>query len=257
MHTTAIVAISQELRILLFKSGRNHAGENLATLLKDRSKNLPPPIQMADALSHNFDHEHQTIEANCLIHGRRGFYALEPTFPKEVGYILGKFARVYAIDAETRRQAMCPGKRLAYHQRHSGPTMSMLKTHLFMILEERVIEPNSAFGVAASYMLKHWDRLTSFLRVPGAPIDNSLCERAIKKHVLVRKNSLFYKNLFGALAGDVMLSLIHTCAEMGENPFDYLTALHTHADAVARSPGAWLPWTFRESLAAPDADLAV
>jgi transposase len=41
-------------------------------------------------------------------------------------------------------------------------------------------------------MLKHWDPLTLFLRQPGAPLDNNLCERALKKAILHRKNALFY-----------------------------------------------------------------
>jgi len=249
MYTTAIVAVHEGRKILLFHSGRRHAGENLAELLEQRRKGLPPPIQMADALGHNFAHDHEVLAANCLTHGRRGFYALEATFPDEIGYILGKLAKVYAVDTDARRQNLCPGARLIAHQRRSGPAMRMLETYLSMLLEERVVEPNNPFGDAIAYMLRHWHRLTLFLRVPGAPIDNSESERAVKRHVLVRKNSLFYKNGFGALVGDVMLSLIHTCAEAGENPFDYLTALQVHRREVAADPAAWLPWTFRATLA--------
>jgi hypothetical protein len=42
-------------------------------------------------------------------------------------------------------------------------------------------------------MLRHWEKLTLFLRQPGAPLDNNLCERALKKAILHRKNALFYK----------------------------------------------------------------
>jgi hypothetical protein len=41
-------------------------------------------------------------------------------------------------------------------------------------------------------MLHHWHRLALFLRPAGAPLDNNLCERALKKAILHRKNSLFY-----------------------------------------------------------------
>jgi Transposase IS66 family len=34
---------------------------------------------------------------------------------------------------------------------------------------------------AIQYMLRHWKALTLFLRSPGAPLDNNLCERALKK----------------------------------------------------------------------------
>ena len=51
------------------------------------------------------------------------------------------------------------------------------------------MEPNSALGGAISYLLKHWEKLTLFLRVAGAPLDNNLCERALKKAILHRKNA--------------------------------------------------------------------
>jgi hypothetical protein len=42
-------------------------------------------------------------------------------------------------------------------------------------------------------MLRHWKALTLFLRTAGAPLDNNLCERSLKRAMLQRKNSLFYK----------------------------------------------------------------
>jgi hypothetical protein len=47
------------------------------------------------------------------------------------------------------------------------------------------------------------------------------------------------------------MSLIHTAAVNGENPFQYLTALQLHADAVAERPQDWLPWNYREALGWP------
>jgi Transposase IS66 family len=44
---------------------------------------------------------------------------------------------------------------------------------------------------------------------------NNICERALKRAVLHRKNALFYKTLNGAEAGDLFMSLIHTCELCG------------------------------------------
>ena len=46
------------------------------------------------------------------------------------------------------------------------------------------------------------------------------------------------------------MSLIHTCELEGVNPFQYLTALQRHADALATDPVAWLPWNHHDALAA-------
>ena len=76
----------------------------------------------------------------------------------------------------------------------------------------------SGLGTAISYLLKYWGRLTLFLRQPGAPLDNNVCERALKKSILHRKNSLFYKTRKGAQMGDLFMSLIHTCELNGADP---------------------------------------
>lgn len=105
-------------------------------------------------------------------------------------------------------------------------------------------------------MLKHGERLTLFLRVPGAPLDNNVCERTLKRAILHRKNALFYKTCHGAHVGDILMSLIHTCALCGANPFDYLTELDCHAGQLSATPQNWMPWNYREtidSLVAPSA----
>ena len=86
-----------------------------------------------------------------------------------------------------------------------------------------------------------------FLREPGAPLDNNLVERALKKAILHRKNSLFYKTLNGAEIGDLYMSLIHTCELNDVNPFEYLTELQQYAGELASSPADWMPWNYREA----------
>jgi hypothetical protein len=115
--------------------------------------------------------------------------------------------------------------------------------------------PSGRLGVAMRYLLKHWERLTLFLRQPGAPLDNNICERALKKAILHRKNSLFYKTENGAHVGDLFMSLIHTCELSDTNPFDYLTQLQRHAGELARNPSQWMPWNYPATLESPGARL--
>ncbi len=65
----------------------------------------------------------------------------------------------------------------------------------------------------------------------------------MKKAILHRKNSLFYRTENGAHVGDVFMSLIHTAELCETNPFEYLVALLRHHELVADDPGAWMPWT--------------
>jgi hypothetical protein len=116
-------------------------------------------------------------------------------------------------------------------------------------IEDHLVEPNSGLGQAIAYMQNHWEKLTLFLRVPGAPLDNNLCERALKKAILHRKNSLFYRTLNGAKVGDLFMTLIHTAELNRKEPFDYLLTLLRHEAAVALDPADWMPWNYTATLA--------
>jgi hypothetical protein len=103
-------------------------------------------------------------------------------------------------------------------------------------------------GVEAAGPTGHWRPLTLFLRQAGAPLDNNIVERALKRAVLHRKNALFYRTLNGAEVGDLFMGLIHTCQLCGANSFDYLSELQRHAQKLAANPAEWMPWNYRETL---------
>ena len=115
---------------------------------------------------------------------------------------------------------------------------------------EHRTEPNSGLGKAISYLLRHWTKLTLFLRQAGSPLDNNIAERTLKKAILHRKNALFYRSANGAQVGDLFMSLIHTCELNKVNPFDYLTELLRHPAELAVRPAEWMPWNYRHGAAA-------
>jgi transposase len=248
VFTSGIVSRVGALFIALFFSGWKHAGENLTEVLKQRAPGLQPLIQMCDALSRNapkLSDEVKLLLAYCLAHGRRQFVEVAANFPEQCRYVLETLGGVWHNDELARAQKLTPEHRLRFHQEHSGPLMKSLKEWM----EEHQVEPNSGLGKAIQYMLRHWMPLTLFLREAGAPVDNNLVERALKKAILHRKNSLFYKTEKGAEVGDLYMSLIHTCELNGVNSFDYLTGLMRHSEELKQNPSAWMPWNYRDTLA--------
>ena len=250
VYTSGIVSKSGEHLIALFFTGTKHAGENLASLLTQREAELPAPIQMCDALSHNTAGDFDTIVANCIAHARRQFVDVAPRFPEQCRYVLETLREVYRHDAHARAHQLSPDERLAYHQEHSGPLMRGLLWWLYEQVETRKVEPNSTLGGAVKYMRKHWSKLARFLEVPGAPLDNNVCERILKKAILHRKNALFFKTQNGANVGDLFMSLIHTAELARVDPFDYLTQLQRHPTQIQATPAHWMPWSYRDTLAA-------
>jgi len=248
VFTSGIVATRDGHRIALYFTGRRHAGENLATVLAQRTPGLGPPIQMCDALSRNVPKAFAVVLANCLCHARRHVVDVAPNFPEESRYILETLRDVYGYDGHARERGLTPEARLAFHQTHSRPLMEALHTWLGAQFDERRVEPNSGLGQAITYFRKHWTPLTRFLEVAGAPLDSNLVERALKRAILHRKASLFYKTPNGAHVGDLFMSIVHTCELNGVDAFHYLVALQRHLDALSAAPGAWLPWTYRETM---------
>jgi transposase len=247
MFTSGIVSTREGKRVALYFTGRQHAGENFARVLAHRADGLSPPIQMCDALSRNLPKLPKQLEilvGHCNAHARRHFVEVMPNFPEECRFVLESFGEVYDYDAQAEKQGLPPEERLRFHQQHSLPVMNELHAWLKAQIAEKKVEPNSGLGSAITYVLRHWDRLTLFLRQAGAPLDSNIVERALKRTILHRKNSLFYKTENGAEVGDLFMSLIHTCELNGVNPFEYLTELQKHAAELARDPAAWMPWNY-------------
>ena len=248
--TTGMLSVKGERKIALFFTGHKHAGENLTDLLAKRRTGLSPPIQMSDALSRNMPKELATLVANCLSHGRRNFVDVAMSFPDACGHVIELLAKVYKNDAHAKEKKMSREERLTYHQTQSGPVMEELHAWMQTQFDEKKVEPNSGLGKAFTYMLKHGEPLTLFLRVPGAPLDNNLVEQSLKMVIRHRRNSLFYRTLHGAYIGDLFMSLIHTCRLSKVNPLHYLMALQQHSHEVFKNPSGWLPWNYETAVVA-------
>lgn len=251
VFTSGIVAVDEEHRAALFFTGARHAGENLKEVLNRRAAELPPPIQMSDGLSSNIADDFETLLSKCLLHARRKYVDVADSFPEEVSFVLETLREVYKTDAASRKLHLSPEQRLQRHKKESGPLMAALEKWMQQQFEERRVEPNSGLGEAIRYMQNHWEGLTAFLHIAGAPLDNNLCERALKKAILHRRNSLYYRTLNGARAGDIFMTLIYTAELNGVSPFDYLVALLKHPRQIAENPRDWMPWNYRAALATP------
>jgi transposase len=248
IFTSGIVATDDGHKIALFFTGVRHAGENLNAVLARRRADLPPPIQMADGLSRNVPSDFDTILGSCLAHARRKHAELVEYFPEQVRFILETLREVYITDGRARKEGLDPQQRLLLHQHESQPRMEALEKWMKMQFTERIIEPNSSLGAAILYMQKRWAELTLFLRIPGAPLDSNVVERALKKAIIHRKNAMFYKTLNGARVGDVFMSLIYTAELNDVPPFEYLVALLEHPTQVRANPKNWMPWNYQSTL---------
>ena len=252
IKTTGLVAELDDKKIAAFITGPRYAGENVSEFLKQRLEGLEPMVGMADASSQNNPKVPPGVDllmSACIVHGRRQFVDVFSNFPQECWHVITELGKIYHCDKQCRDQGMDKEARLLHHQRESGPVMEGLK--VWMQEQEKSVEPNSGLGTAIKYFLKRWDKLTLFLRHPGSPLDSTIVERALKKAILNRKNSFFFKTQHGAEVADLFMTLIHTCELNQVNPFDYILQLLRHGSKLTASPASWMPWNYTRQLRAP------
>ena len=182
------------------------------------------------------------------MHGRRQFVEVAANLPQACRYALEMLGHVYKYDADARQRKLSPQERLRFHQQYSRPVMEELHGSMEAQFAQHLVEPNSGLGKTITYFQRHWKGLAAFLREAGAPLDNNLCERALKRVVLHRKNALFYRTMHVSEVGDLFM-LIHTCELATVNACDYLTQLQRHAPELTAHPAAWMPWNYQKNLA--------
>ena len=248
MFTTAIRTEGLKHNVIAYFTGRCHAGENLDKLLDERPEGLPVPIEGCDALTRNKPKNHETQLAFCNSHNRRHFFDLLLLWPKEAMHVLELYSGVFYNEKIALERKMNKEGRLKYHQEHSSSIMMEIKKYCDDLLSSKKVEPNDVFGKSIAYQNKHWDGLTLFLRVAGAPLTTNSVERSLKSAIRNRKNSLFYKTEWGALVGDIHHTIIETCIQNGVNPMDYLVACQICSEDVRKNPHLWLPWNFGNNL---------
>lgn len=245
-----IATITGEHTVVLFQTNIGHAGEFIDEILSKRAAELPPPILMSDALSHNQPSKAEVRTSLCNSHARRQFYDVHSHFPEEVEWVIEQYGQIWHHDTVAQEQTMSEQLRCEYHQVHSLPVMEEIRQWGQSHLDDDTIEENSGLGKAIQYLNNHFDGLTAFCRIPGAQLDNNKMENQLKLVIRDRKNAMFRKTQTGADIGDVITSLIATCAEAGVNVFDYFIHLQREHENVKLNPKHYLPWNFKPP--APD-----
>lgn len=245
-HTTTIRAETVDGPIVLFVSDQKYCGENLDGILSGRINTKPVKL-MTDASNQNNPSVEgvDIIHSKCLAHGRRKFYDIKDYYPNECNYFLEQIALIYGN--ETKAKRLGAAERLAYHKANSAEPINNIYNMIAHLFDTKAVEPNSALGKAMQYWLNHKDGLTKFLEVADVAIDNNTSEQALKKIILQRKNSLFFKTKDSAKILNGMSSIVSTCQEQGINAFAYLNMIQEKANEVRKDPGKFLPWMLSQA----------
>jgi transposase len=156
----------------------------------------------------------------CMAHARRKFKEAEKNDPKKAEHALLEIQKLYDIEREARNANLSFEQRFNLRQDKALPILeefeNWLKENLTQVL------PKSAIGVAISYSLNLWKRLSAYIEDGKYEIDNNLIENSIRPVALGRKNYLFAGSHAAAAKAAMMYSFFGTCKINNVEPFSWL-----------------------------------
>jgi hypothetical protein len=257
INATGVYLETEQGKVLLFFTGRHHAGEIIDQILGHRhaaQQSGAKLVKVSDAASKNFSHAHhdELEEAVCNAHAYLKFRAVKHRHPEEYSLAGEVYKKVFDNDDVTRDEGMSPHERMRFHRQHSLPEMKRLKKMCMEKLESKLVEPNSPLWEPLTFIINQWNRLTRFCEVPGIPLDTNVVEQMLIIPVRYLAGSFNYKTQDGADVGDRHMSLIATANANDVEPVAYLTeCLENHED-LAQRPEYYFPWVYRARLEARD-----
>jgi transposase len=250
INATAVYIETEAAKVVLFFTGRHHAGEIVDRILEHRRASRKKLVSLTDAASKNFSHSHtdELEEAVCNAHCYLKFRAVKDQFPAEYAVAGEVYKKVFDNDDKAKTLGLDPDQRMLYHREHSKPQMLRLWEMCKEKTDGNLVEPNSPLWEPVSFVINQWSRLTKFYEISGVPLDSNLVEQALIIPVRYLAGSFAYKTQNGADVGDRHMSLIATANANGIEPVGYLTeCLQNHED-LAKRPDYYLPWVYRDRL---------
>jgi hypothetical protein len=229
-------------KIIIYLTKQSYCGQNIAPIVQDGNKNL-----MGDASRMNIpDIEKDKLATitifNCLAHAHRKFIDLKDFYPDECEYFIKQVQTIYAIDKETAK--MNEFERLETHKKNSRVHIENIYEKIDFLFENKIVEPSSHLGKAMKYWINNKDGLTRYLTKSGVALDNNRSERHLKRLILQRKNSLFFKTLPSSEILSGLSSIISTCRENKINSYNYLNWLQENSKEISKNPSGYLPWDY-------------
>lgn len=257
INATGVYLETEQGKVLLYFTGRHHAGEIIDRILKHRhaaQHHGNKLVKVSDAASKNFSHAHhdELEEAACNAHAYLKFRAVKDQHFEEYSLAGEVYKKVFDNDDAANANGMSPLDRKLYHRQHSLPEMKRLKKMCRDKLESKLVEPNSPLWEPLTFIINQWDRLTKFCEVPGVPLDTNVVEQMLIIPVRYLAGSFNYKTQTGADVGDCHMSLVATANANGVEPVAYLTECLANHEDLATRPEHYLPWVYRARLDARD-----
>ncbi len=242
-----------ESMITFYRTHFGSFGDLLAMLFEIRNPDARQLTVQADLSSSNFVREKKFTEnfdidyAGCSAHARRPFAQYEDHDPTHAAYMLHLFRELalheHLLDLYGRNYDNVSAVR-SNDSREVWEHMKVLAQQIATIWSKA-----TPLGTAARYIIKHFEKLTAYLRNPRLEATNNLRERLLRIEKLIEKSSLFRRTTEGRIVLDILRTIVQTSVAARVPVHAYLVdVMKTDPGLVAKYPERYTPlaWSCRK-----------
>lgn len=254
LHTTVIwgkPSTETESHIIFYRSHLGNFGNLLDTILAQRKKAKKELFIQSDLATSNLisdpfllEHLHIT-QFGCSSHARRPFALYEESDPLCVA-ILAEFRNIYHI--EKCLDVWGRNMTNVFEMRNQFAIKSWESILNYCKMATKKWNKSTSVGAAAHYVIKHYEKLTAYLKHPAVPLSNDLSERMLRMEKLIQVNALFRNSLEGRFALDICRTIVQTALAAGVNVKDYLMYVLKQKN-IQDTPHLFTPFEFSKNKA--------
>jgi hypothetical protein len=235
--------------VVFYRSHLGGLGNLLEAILRKRRKENRDLVIQGDLATVNFIADAEILQnldlriAGCASHARRPFALHQDDDPDVCEQLLHSFKGIPiyegAIDAHGRNEANTLAIR-GTDQRACWDTILEVCTEM-----QHTWSRQTPLGRGARYILRHFEKLTYYLRDARVSPWNNFSERMLRLEKLIARNSLFRQTLAGRFALDVMRTVLQTAIAAEVDLTAYLLwVMRMPKETVAADPAAFTPLAF-------------
>ncbi len=265
LNTTVLTGRSSDdepqSMIVFYRSHLGSLGNLLEMLLRKRKASARELTVQADLSTTNLVADPRLTSrfditlAGCTAHARRPFAQYEDQDPITAPYMLVLFKGLAMHEDILDRCGRNRENVLAVRGSESRGLWEEIKA-LAQTLAKAWTKA-TPLGLGARYILKHFDKLTAYLRDPRLEATNNLRERLLRTEKLIEKSSLFRRTIEGRAVLDILRTILQTAVAAGVPAQEYLIdVMRADPKEVAEHPERFTPraWGARHAVADPQSN---
>jgi hypothetical protein len=250
LHTTVVTGRSASddptSLVVFYRSHLGSCGNLFEKILESRDRKRTAVVLQGDLSTSNLVVAKELVDhfkirfIGCSAHARRPFALYEDDDPVMCGAMLHLFTGLAIHEDQLDVYGRNEKNVLAVRGAESREMWDGILDYANTMAQQWSKATN--LGVAARYVINHFEELTAYLDDARLEPSNTQRERMLRTEKLIEGSALFRKTLEGRFVLDVVRTLLQTAVAAGAPAHEYLVSvLRTSEDEIAKHPERFTP----------------